>query len=159
MKTLSTLSTTKSFLVIAGIVVLAPLAYAAAQVGTGGNMSSIVVVQRSGGNLDAIRIGASKVENESKVEVRFVPVEKAKKGIVQSLDKSNDSFVILVKGTPLYVLDTATTTFYFGNGEVATIDDIAEGTTLYAFGYMRSDNEVMVTSKIVIANKSKLDRK
>lgn len=158
MRTLSTLSTTKSFVIIAGILILVPLAYAAAQVGTVGNISS-VVSERSQGTIDSTRVNASKVENESKVEATFIPVEKAKKGVIQSINKKNDSFVLVVKGSPLYVLDTATTTFYFGNEEPATIDDITEGANLYAFGYMKSDNSMMMASKIVIANKSKLDRK
>lgn len=93
------------------------------------------------------------------VEAKFILKEKVRSGIVQVLDNGNSNLFVLKIGDKLLNVETnATTTYYFGDASKARVDDIETGMKIYVFGYIKSDNSVILTSKIVIADKSRFQR-
>lgn len=99
---------------------------------------------------------------EPTAEATFIPVEKVRRGIVQTIDIKNNLFVIKVDGKFTYLMSVesnASTTVYFGGGEKAEMNDIDTKMKIYVFGLMKTDNSVIVATKIIIANESRLLRK
>lgn len=85
----------------------------------------------------------------------FIPVEKVKKGVVQSFDRAKKSIIIKVGDKLISVQNTASTTFYFGGGNATDEYSIDNDMKIYVFGYVNSDNTMISALKIVIANKSR----
>lgn len=93
------------------------------------------------------------VIQELKPGIKFSPIEKVRKGVIQLIYGENNSFVLKVGSELLPVENSTSTLFYFGDGGVANMHDIENGMKVYVFGYFKSDNSMMAASKIVIANK------
>jgi hypothetical protein len=92
-------------------------------------------------------------------DLEFIPVEKARKGIVESVDIANNSLVVKIGENVLHVENNATTTFTFADEKRASIYDISPDMKIYAFGNLRSDGSIMRASRIIIVNKTKFQRK
>lgn len=88
-------------------------------------------------------------------DVVFLPVEKVKKGVVQSFDRTKKSIIIKAGDKLISVQNTASTTFYFGGGSVTDEYSVDNNMKIYVFGYANSDNTMISALKIVIANKSR----
>lgn len=146
---LTTLTKPKNLVITIGIILLVPFAYALNQNTQFDSMTK---------NITSTQLDEEK-ETSTIPEVKFMKGEKVRKGIVQNVDTINNSLTIKIGNELLYVENNATTTYYFGGGEIAMQDDVSADTKIYVFGYLKSDNSLMSASKIVIANKSKLTRK
>lgn len=95
-------------------------------------------------------------------EIKFIPIEKARRGVVQDINDIGSKyslFTVQLSSSTLYVESNATTTYLFGDGSKASADDINKNMKIYVFGYIKSDDSSMIASKIIIANKSVLQRK
>ena len=143
----------RNFLLTLGtFIVLSPFAYAASQ--NTGMMSSMM----TGTNF----IFSSSTPNEAQkavAEVKILPEERVRKGVIENIDTATNSFTLRVLDRVIIVKNNATTTFYSGDGEEIDRKDINEGAKVYVFGYVASNDSVMSASKIVITNKSKMERK
>lgn len=146
---MKTLTKPKNFIIITGIVLSIPFAYAVNE-----NISSREEATTS-------NISSQNFNNKEYLisDSKFIPIEKVRKGTVQSIDNENNSLVLQVDKKLLNVINTATTTFYFGNEEEAKLSDININTKIYVSGYIKSDESDMTAFKIIIANKSRLQRK
>lgn len=143
---MKTLTKPKNFMIITGIVLSVPFAYAVNQ-----NISP---------RINATINSVSTTTDEHLISgPKFVLIEKVKKGVIQSINNENNSFVLQVGNKLITVENNASTTFYFGNEEEAKLDDFNIDTKIYVSGYIRSDDSAMSALKIIIANKSRLERK
>lgn len=139
----------KNFTIITGMVVSVPFVYAVNQ-----NISPKT-------NATTTITYTSIIKNDERLisGPKLILIEKVRKGVVQSIDSENNSLVLEVGNKLLNVTNTATTTFYFGNEEEAKLSDININTKVYVSGYIMSDESDMSALKIIIANKSRLERK
>jgi hypothetical protein len=96
---------------------------------------------------------------DSKKEATFSVVEKVKIGLIQNLNKENIFFNLDTREKSIFVENNASTTFVFGDGRTASVDDLKNDKKVYVFGYIKSDNSIMLATKIVVANKSIMTRK
>ena len=88
----------------------------------------------------------------------FIPEEKVRIGVIEDANTPKKLFTIKIGTTTLFTEIKPDVTVYLGNGEKAKVEDIKDGMKVYLFGYLKNDNTSMLVSKIVIANKSRLDR-
>ncbi len=154
-------SALKNYAIFMGVILIVPLAYAATQAtpeassstdGTYGTSSSLLAPTT------LLTAEIPELSPEGTQILTYGTVEKAKKGTIEDIDAVNNTFTLVVGETSIRVKNTATTTFYTGTGDEITFGDIDENTVVYAFGFMRSDDQAMSAIKIVVANKSKLER-
>lgn len=90
---------------------------------------------------------------------KFILREKVKSGVVQEIESENDFFTLKV-GNKLYPIEyNASTTFYLGKGDLASLNDLQVDMKIYVFGYIKSDDSAILATKVVMANKSRLQRK
>ncbi len=93
-------------------------------------------------------------------EIKFIPIDKVKRGVIKSVDRVENTFIIQMSTTTsLRIETTATTTFSEGENLPISFYDINPTMKVYIFGYMKSDNSAMLASKIIVAHKSRLERK
>lgn len=156
MKSFTNLSRTGNFLIIAGILSLLPFSYVFGQNIDGKFVRSTTI--------SLIPHCTSKTTFNSLTEItelegdpinrEFIPIKRVRSGIVESINYEDNSFVIKIKNINLSVETNSTTTVFFGEGETASLNDISVGDKIYAFGFLRGDKSTILTSKIVISDKS-----
>lgn len=158
MKQFITFSKPKKFVLITEMLILAPFSYTinySEEIESSQDSTSTTTfILGSGSDLllsSSTLITIPKPEKK----VPFSPIEKVKKGFVDSIYSSSSLF-LKVGDNVVYVESDPATSFYFGDEKTANFNDLEPMTKLYVFGRMKSDNSMMLASKIVIANKKTL---
>lgn len=154
----------RNFILITEVLLLAPFSYATNQnippeIGESTRIVFAPTVENKHDAELAFSSATTSKNKKSETDVKFIPIEKVRRGIVQTIDDKNNSLILKVGDILLPVKSTATTTFYFGEGEKATSGDVTNNMKIYVFGNIKSDNSSMYASKIVISNRSKLLRR
>ena len=164
MKSLTTFS---KFLPISilTVIVLIPLVYAANQ-DLQTRDESDDFFEKTGMTVLGVRTEIPTPEITSSIKKKVVlkkeslPREKVKVGFIQEVDNERMQVKLLVGGVVFTIENNASTTFFFGNEDVATFEALHEGLRMYAFGYISQvSSTTLLATKIVIANKSLLRRK
>lgn len=152
--------TPKKLIIVTEIAFLSPLAYAAphgvpSTTNTSTPLTAISLIGEEGGQNFRFSTSSYTKMQEFIPDVVFLPVEKVKKGVVQSFDRTKKSIIIKAGDKLISVQNTASTTFYFGGGSVTDEYSVDNNMKIYVFGYANSDNTMISALKIVIANKSR----
>jgi hypothetical protein len=154
-------SALKNYAIFMGVILIVPLAYAATQASPNVSTSSDGTYGTSSSLLAPTTILTAEMPElspEGTTILTYGTDEKAKKGTIEDIDRVTSTFTLQVGETSILVKNTATTTFYTGTGSEITFNDMEGGATVYVFGFMRSDDQAMSAIKVVVANKSKLER-
>jgi hypothetical protein len=88
-------------------------------------------------------------------EPKFGTEEKVRKGKILEKNDASNSFQFQIGTSTVLVNYTATTTFYTGDDTEIYREDLDSGSSVYVFGYIRDDKEVINAAKVIIANKAK----
>ena len=154
--------TIKNYAIIAGLVLVVPLTYAASQtvpihadVATTSS-STADGLAKFAFEGDSILTNITNVKLSSTEE--FDMVEKARKGKIESINEDKGIVTVSIGTAIINVQRTASTTFFTGTGNLINFNQLEEGMSLYVFGYLSKDQDSMNATKIVVANKSKLAR-
>lgn len=87
------------------------------------------------------------------------PDTRVRKGVVEQIDSGTGALVIDFQGVSVLVVMNASTTVNSPNGEEAGAEFLRDGSAVYVFGDYDKDNHSVLAEKIVIRNKSPLERK
>lgn len=87
------------------------------------------------------------------------PSERVRKGIVKEVLSDKDRLVVDFEGVSVAVAINASTTVYAPNGEETELSFFRDGSAVYVFGYYDSKDRIIEAEKIVMRNRSPLERK
>ena len=144
----------KNYGVTFGILLMVPLTYAATN-STDLLSSGEVFVVRGGGSSTS-PFASSTVLTAEIPGLTYGTVEKARKGTVEDVSKEDKTFIFTTGNKSFNVTTTATTTFYTADGNVSSFSSLGDGSLIYVFGFIRTDEKEMIATKVVFASKLNL---
>jgi hypothetical protein len=87
------------------------------------------------------------------------PDTRVRKGVIEQVDANTGMLVIDFQGVSVPIVTNASTTVNSPNGEEAGLEFLRDGSAVYIFGDYDKENHSILAEKIVIRNKSPLERK
>ncbi|MFA5131881.1 MAG: hypothetical protein WC444_00980 [Candidatus Paceibacterota bacterium] len=146
MKFFTSISRIKRYTIILGMVLLVPLAYAATQASF----------------LQPSTLFTSPETNplakEYELKPLFSSTEQVKKGLIEGINKEQGSFVLRTGTTSLVIEIVKDTIVATGKENIVLFSALENNTKVYVFGFMKSDKTSLLASKIIIVNRSVLER-
>lgn len=161
MKLFTTYLKPQKLILVTEIVFLTPFVYAAhkttpSKTNTSTPVSAVSFNNKENKPTYVFSTSSHTTTKEFMLETVLIPIEKVKKGVVQSVDKEDRSMILKVGDKLISVQSTASTTFYLGGGDITDESSITSNTRIYVFGYVNTSDTMISALKIIVANRSRL---
>lgn len=141
----------KNYGVTFGIMLMVPLAYAATNSADLLTSSDTFVVGDRG--TTRTLLASSTILTAEIPGLTYNTIERARKGTVEDSGRGQDSFIFTAGNKSFKVNMTATTTFYTAEGNISSFNSLKNGSLVYVFGFIRTDEKEIIATKVVFANK------